>query len=101
MLKSLIAPPFQREDSSPKPGALPARPEARGVASPRWGSWGVAPGYINIAPLGLTREPGALPQAILISPRWGSWGVAPGYINIAPLGLTRGNVIPLAYKGKG
>jgi hypothetical protein len=32
-------------------------------------SWGVAPGYINLAPLGI------------------SWGVAPGYINLAPLGL--------------
>jgi hypothetical protein len=37
-----------------------------------WISWGVAPGYINIAPLGLFGI---------------SWGVAPGYINIAPLGL--------------
>jgi len=36
-----------------------------------WISWGVAPGYINIAPLGLSGFPGALPQAILISPRWG------------------------------
>jgi hypothetical protein len=40
-----------------------------------WISWGVAPGDINIAPLGLfdsyLRFPGALPQAILISPRWG------------------------------
>jgi len=32
-------------------------------------AWGVAPGYINVAPLGL------------------AWGVAPGYINVAPLGL--------------
>jgi hypothetical protein len=36
-----------------------------------WISWGAAPGYINIAPLGLEI----------------SWGAAPGYINIAPLGL--------------
>ncbi|OQY43655.1 MAG: hypothetical protein B6247_31355 [Candidatus Parabeggiatoa sp. nov. 2] len=35
-----------------------------------WISWGAAPGYINVAPLGLI-----------------SWGVAPGYINVAPLGL--------------
>jgi hypothetical protein len=40
-------------------------------------SRGVAPGYINISPLGLAR------------------GVAPGYINIAPLGLARG-ALPLA-----
>jgi hypothetical protein len=38
-----------------------------------WISWGVAPGYINLAPLGLFGI---------------SWGVAPGYINLAPLGIT-------------
>ncbi|RKZ51583.1 MAG: hypothetical protein DRR08_29120, partial [Candidatus Parabeggiatoa sp. nov. 2] len=72
------------------PGALPLAI----LMSPRWGfsvSRGVAPGYINLALLGL--KPGALPQAILISPRWGfsvSWGVALGYINLAPLGLKPG-----------
>ena len=39
-----------------------------------WISWGAAPGYINLAPLGLFDS-------------WISWGAAPGYINLAPLGL--------------
>jgi hypothetical protein len=45
-----------------------------------WISWGAAPGYINIAPLGLEDGfPRALPQAILISPRWGLKVVILGY----------------------
>jgi len=34
-------------------------------------AWGGAPGFINVAPLGL------------------SWGGALGFINVAPLGLAR------------
>jgi len=53
-------------------------------------AWGDAPGYINVAPLGLTKGvalggiklrmitlPGAMPQAILMSPRWGLPGALP------------------------
>ncbi|OQY55183.1 MAG: hypothetical protein DRR08_12700 [Candidatus Parabeggiatoa sp. nov. 2] len=52
-----------------------------------WISWGVAPGYINIAPLGPSR--GVAPGYINLAPLGLSWGGAPGYINIAPLGLTQ------------
>ena len=59
-------------------------------------SWGGAPGFINVAPLGLKNPggfPGAVPQALLMSEK--SWGGAPGFINVAPLGLGLPGATPL------